>query len=98
MSTNIILQGVSVDELTAHITAAVMAELRPALTESTGPMLVDGDRMAELLGVSRPHVDRLRAAGTIPSVMIGRRRLYRPDAVIDALEKATNEKGGAENA
>ncbi|TWU24899.1 Helix-turn-helix domain protein [Novipirellula galeiformis] len=76
----------------AAIVADVVAAMRPLLSESHEPRLVDGDRMADLLGVSRPTVDRLRAAGEIPSVLLGRRRLYQPAAVVAALA-AANENG-----
>lgn len=91
---SIMVEHVDVDSLVASITAAVMKELRPTLSASSSPMLVDGDEMARLASVSPQLIDKLRAAGTIPSVMAGRRRLYQPDAVIDAL---ANEKGGGEN-
>jgi excisionase family DNA binding protein len=49
-------------------------------------LLVDGNRLADLLSVSRPTVDRLVRDGRIPSIRMGARRLYRPTAVIEALE------------
>ncbi|WP_372717245.1 helix-turn-helix domain-containing protein [Novipirellula sp.] len=70
----------------AAIVADLVAAMRPLLAEAQEPRLVDGDRMAKLVGVSRPMIDRLRARDVIPSVMVGRCRRYRPDAVIDALE------------
>lgn len=88
------VEHVDVDSLVARITADVMAELRPVLSASSSPLLVDGDEMARLAGVSRPLIDRMRAAGTIPSMMAGRRRLYRPDDVIDALAQ---KNGGADH-
>ena len=69
------------------IVSDVMGHLRTLLSESRDPRLVNGDRLAEQLGVSRPTVDRLRADGLIPSVLIGRRRLYRVETVIAALEQ-----------
>lgn len=95
---SVFLQGLSPDELVDAIAAAVLEKLRPAFTESSAPLLVDRDEMARLASISPPMVDKLRAAGAIPSVMAGRRRLYRPADVIDALAAATkNEKGGASN-
>lgn len=89
------IEGTTPYKLIEAITAAVVAELRPMIEASTEPMLVDGDRMAELVGISRPNLDRLRAAGIVPSVSVGRRRLYRPDAVVAALE--TQAAGGADH-
>ncbi|TWT73304.1 helix-turn-helix domain-containing protein [Allorhodopirellula solitaria] len=95
---SLFLQGIAPDELIDAIAAAVLDQIRPALSESSAPLLVDRDEMARLASISPPMVDKLRAAGTIPSVLAGRRRLYRPDAVIEALTAATrNEKGGAIN-
>ena len=87
---NLYLQGIAPAELRAEITAEVIAALRLMLAEANEPRLVDGDRMAELIDVSRPTIDRAVRDGTIPSVKIGRRRLFEPRAVIDAL---ANRKG-----
>ncbi|WP_372718884.1 helix-turn-helix transcriptional regulator [Novipirellula sp.] len=88
-----VIESVDIDELIAAITAAVLAALMPLLSESSEPRLVGGDAMADLLGVSRPTVDRARAAGEIPSIMIGSRRLYQPEAVIAALAAANKKRG-----
>jgi len=53
------------------------------------PQLVDGARLADLLSISRPTVDRLRRDGRIPSIMIGTRRLYDPTDVVAALKEAS---------
>ena len=92
------LQGMDPDQLRADITAEIVAALKPLLADSQEPRLVDGDRMAELAGVSRPTIDRAVRDDIIPSVMIGRCRRYEPRAVIDALangnKKATGTSGG----
>ena len=82
---SVIVQGIDFAELRAEIVADVVTAMQPLLDASSGPMLVDGDRMAELAGVSRPTIDRLVRREVIPSVMIGRRRLYCPSMVINAL-------------
>jgi len=87
---NILLQDFDPEEFRDSITSAVVAAIRPLLAEAQEPRLVDGDRMAELAGVSRPTVDRAVKDGLIPSVKIGRRRLYEPRAVIDSLASASN--------
>ena len=82
---DLLLRDTDRSELVAEIAAEVVAALRPVLAESAEPQLVDGDCMADRAGISRPTLDRLRAKGLIPSVLIGRRRLYLPAAVIEAL-------------
>lgn len=92
---DLILKDTDPNELRAAIAADVLAAIRPLLANSSAPRLVDGDRMAELAGVSRPTIDRLVRDQRVPSVKIGSRRLFAPQAVIDALAAATiaNEKG-----
>ena len=92
---DLILRDVDPETLRASIAAEVIAVLRPVLAEAHEPRLVGGDRMAELASVSRPTIDRKVRDGDIPSILIGRRRLFEPRAVIDALAAATiaNEKG-----
>lgn len=82
---DLLLRDTDPDELRAAIVADLLAELRPLLAESSDPRLVGGDRMAELAGVSRPTIDRAVRDGLVPSVMIGRRRLFDPQRVIDSL-------------
>ena len=80
------------------IAAAVVAAMRPILAESSRPLLVDGDEMARLAGVSRTTIDRAVRDGIIPSVLVGRARRFRPEAVIDALTVAGgNERGAADH-
>jgi excisionase family DNA binding protein len=98
-----IIRAIDPEQLRADITAEVVKALKPLLADSQEPRLVDGDRMAELAGVSRPTIDRAVRDGIIPSLRIGRRRLFEPRAVIDAWananEKATGISGGqSENA
>ena len=90
---DLLLRDTDRAELIAEITTEVVAAIRPLLGEAQEPRLVDRHRMAELAGVSLPMVDRLTSAGDVPSVMIGRRRLYQPVAVIDAL--AHRERAGS---
>ena len=86
---DLILRDVDPETLRASIAAEVIAALRPVLAEANEPRLVDGDRIAELTGVSRPTIDRKVRDAVIPSILIGSRRLYEPRAVIDALAEAT---------
>ena len=82
---DLFLQGIDPDELKASITAEIIEALKPLLADSNEPRLVDGDRMAELAGVSRPTIDRAVRDDIIPSVLIGRCRRFEPRKVIDAL-------------
>lgn len=58
---------------------------------SNQPRLVDRYRLAELLGVSVPSIERWIQSGEIPVVRIGRRTLFDVAEVIAAGKK----KGGA---
>ncbi len=82
---DLLLRDTDRDELVAEIVAGVVESIRPLLAESATPRLVDGEVMAGMLSVSRPTLDRMRADGSVPSVTIGRRRLYDPDAVVAAI-------------
>jgi hypothetical protein len=77
-------------KLVEDVAKAVAAIIAGQTTQS--PLLVDSDRMAAMLSISRPHLDRLKAAGTIPSIGVGRSRRYCPADVVAALA-SQNEKG-----
>jgi len=47
--------------------------------------LVDRPAMARLANIGTATLDRLVSSNRIPSVLIGRRRLFDPDPVIAAL-------------
>ncbi len=88
---DLILRDTEPDALAQAVAAIVLTQLKPLLAEAQEPRLVTRDRMAELLTISVPMLDRMRAAGSIPSVMIGARRLYAPADVIAALGGKSNE-------
>lgn len=46
------------------------------LKRQSGPLLVDRQEAAHLLGVSPGTIDNLRTRGELPSIKIGTRRLY----------------------
>ena len=102
MPNNLILRDIDPAQLRDDITASVVAALIPLIAKANEPQLVDGGRMAEIAGISRPTIDRGVRDGIIPSIKIGRRRLFEPRAVIDAWskanEKATGTSGGQESA
>lgn len=79
------------DEDREAIINGVVEQIKPLLARRAE--LVPSDTMSSIVGVSTATLDRLRRAGRIPSVQIGNRRLYQPDAVIAALAD-TKTKGG----
>lgn len=89
---DLLLRDTEPDALASVVAEIVMDRLRPLLSEAREPRLVDRYRMAELLSVSVPKLDRLVSEGVIPSKLIGKRRLFEPAAVIAAVP---NEKGPA---
>lgn len=91
---DLFFRHVDPEQFKSGIVAAVVDALRPVLMESAEPRLVDRLRMAELLSVSVAKLDLMTSARTVPSVLVGKRRLYRPAAVIDALANAPESKAG----
>ena len=90
------LSDLTIEALLAKICDMVadrLADRLPKQTHHVHPdALVDGPEMAKLLGdISPQSVDRLRKAGTVPAVNIGRLVRYRPESVIAALERASAE-------
>jgi excisionase family DNA binding protein len=58
------------------------------LIEPSRPELVDVYSLADAVGLSVPTINRAIAAGTIPSVQAGRRRLFVVADVVDAIRAA----------
>ncbi|MCS7470885.1 helix-turn-helix domain-containing protein, partial [Stieleria sp. ICT_E10.1] len=77
----------------AAIISGVVDAMKPLL--DARPELVDGETMAAMLSISVSTLDRTRRAGQIPSVKIGKRRMYRPTAVVSSIE-ANSEKGATD--
>lgn|GEM_PF-1218816 len=78
-----------IDRMADTFAQRVLDRLPAAKPANT--VLVDSPEMAKRLGISQPTLDRLRAAGTVPCIRIGRRVQYSPDAVIAALQAADHE-------
>jgi len=78
-----ITTALSDDDRVAIVNGVVQAM---KLLLDTRPELVPTDTMSAIAGVSPATLDRLRRSGKIPSVRVGNRRLYRPAAVIAAME------------
>ncbi len=58
------------------------------------PLLVNKDKLAQLFAVSVATIGRLKAAGKLPTVRVGRRVLFDPAACIAALS-SNNEEGAS---
>ena len=89
---DLILKSADVEALASLLADAVAKRVEPLIT-SRKRKLVDRPTMAELANVSVPMLDRLVASKRIPSVLAGKRRLFDPERVIDALV----DVGGADN-
>ena len=85
MAESLILKSADVNALADLLASLVVKRLEPMLT-SRQQKLVDRPTMATLLGVSVPMLDRLVASKRVPSVLVGVRRLFDPDRVVEALE------------
>lgn len=88
---NLYLEGIDRAELVAEIAAAVVAELRGMSPAPDGATQVDGDRMAQIAGVSRPTLDRLVKRDAIPSRKVGRLRRFVPDEVLAAMKAGASD-------
>ncbi len=82
---DMLLRDTDPADFTEQIAAEFEALLRRVLAESTQPKLVDRNELARLLGVSIQTINRLVKDRMIPSVRIGKRRLFEARKVIDAL-------------
>ena len=82
---SLLVQQTDIDSLIESVTESIVDRLTPLLEQSDGPRLVGRDEMAVRLNVSTGKVDDLVRAEQIPSVQIGSRRLFEPQAVIAAL-------------
>lgn len=82
-----------VASLVDDIANRVAERLYDVAVGSTRPEeLQDEPAMAALLGVSQQTLERYRKQGKVPCVRLGRRVLYRPQAVLEALsDTATGE-------
>ncbi|MEM9368518.1 MAG: helix-turn-helix domain-containing protein [Planctomycetota bacterium] len=89
-SPTVITLSLSADDR-RELIADLLTELEPIIARQASPRLVDADELARLLSLSRPTIDRLRAANVIPSIGDGRMRRYDPDAVIAALSAHKKE-------
>lgn len=89
MVSQLYMTGIDADELRRSIVTDVLEGLRPLLSEASEPRLVNREHMAELAGISVPTLDRLVSEQAVPSKLVGSRRLFEPDKVIDAIPNAS---------
>lgn len=90
MQTEIILNGISFEQLENSIKTIVSAELKNAVSEltlqDTTPELITRKETAEILGVSLPTLHDWTKKGMIPAKRIGTRVRYDKQAVLDAMK------------
>jgi excisionase family DNA binding protein len=92
MTNEILLNGISFEQLQNSIKTIVSAELKNAvieLTESqkdTAPELITRKETADILGVSLPTLHEWTKKGVLPAKRIGTRVRYEKRAVMDALK------------
>jgi len=75
---------VDVDSLANAVADVIAMRIEPILA-ARQRRLVDRPTMAELANIGIATLDRLVAAKQVPSVLVGKRRLFDPDKVIDSL-------------
>ena len=87
---SLILKNVDVDSLALALADIIAKRIEPMLVAQQR-RLVDRPTMAKLANIGTATLDRLVASKRIPSVLIGSRRLFAPDLVIEALTGGTND-------
>ncbi len=84
MSKSLILENADIDVLATTI-ADIVSKRMESILETHQRRLVDRPAMAQLANIGTATLDRLVAAKRVPSILVGRRRLFDPDPVIAAL-------------
>ena len=87
MGESLIFKHVDVDSL-ANAVADVIAKRIEPLLAARQRRLVDRPTMAGLANIGTATLDRLVATKQVPSVLVGKRRLFDPDKVIDSLAES----------
>ncbi len=93
MGESLIFKHADVDTLAIALADIIAKRIEPMLV-ARQRRLVDRPTMAELANIGTATLDRLVSSKRIPSVLVGTRRLFDPDRVIDAL----SEPGGPDDA
>jgi len=84
MSESLIFKHADVESLANAVADVIAKRIEPMLA-ARQRRLVDRPTMAELANIGIATLDRLVAAKQVPSVLVGKRRLFDPDKVIDSL-------------
>ena len=84
---NIILQQITVSELTEIISEAVRDELSQIEKPEPEPVFITRKEAAQLLGISLPTLHFWTKDGKIPAFRIGNRVRYKKSEVIESLNK-----------
>lgn len=85
MNESLLLRPADVDALAERLAEILWQRIEPEL--SSKRRLVDRQTMAKSANISVASLDRLVAQKQVPSVLVGTRRLFDPDATLDALAK-----------
>ncbi len=86
----VLFRDIDPEEFRRQLTNDVVSRLTPLINTPQQPLLVDRVEMAKLLSISPNKLGDLVSQNAIPSVKIGTRRLFSPDAVLSAI--TTNKK------
>lgn len=92
MHKSLIFEHADVD-LLANKVADIITKRMESILHNRQRRLVDRPTMAELANIGTATLDRLVSSKRVPSVLVGTRRLFDPDKVIDAL----SEPGGPDD-
>lgn len=84
MAESLIFKHADVDSLAVAVADIIVKRIEPTLV-ARQRRLVDRPTMAELANIGTATLDRLVASKRVPSVLVGTRRLFDPDRVIDVL-------------
>lgn len=84
MSKSLVFEHVELDALAKEVADIIAKRIEPMLS-ARQRRLVDRPTMADLANIGTATLDRLVASKQVPSVLVGKRRLFDPDKVIDSL-------------
>ena len=85
-----------VDALADMLAPRILERLGALEGPDHGERPVSLDQLAEFLGTSKSLLSEQAQAGSIPHFRIGRRLLFRPSEVLEALRAPGKAKGGAD--
>jgi len=83
-----------IDDLADVLVPVILERMRILDDQGHGEKPMSLDQMAEFLGTSKSLLSEQAQIGTIPHFRIGRRLLFRPSEVLEALRAPMGTKGG----